>query len=109
MSESHAKYGYLPDGHPDLFKDMPLKNPNPKIGLTELCPDCKGHGYRNLRLDAYGKGKHFQQLCWCHGWGYLAPGKCVHKHSKHVAVRGRCYNEYECLDCGKHYFIDSSD
>ncbi len=46
------------------FKDIELKDqPDWLADHTVPCPKCKGHGYWNLTLDAYGPGKHFQSLC----------------------------------------------
>lgn len=100
---------YLPKGHPDEYKDIDLREPVPDMGLTEICPECNGHGKRNLTIDAYGPGKHFQQSCWCMGHGYRRPGECLHKRTKHVAIIGNCLNRYRCLDCGRLVEIDSSD
>lgn len=35
--------------------------------------------------------------------------KCRHFRAKHVAQLGRCYNRYECMDCGLRFEIDSGD
>jgi len=88
------------------------------------CPACKGYGGWNLRLDAYGKGRHFQCGCsQCNGWGYVAEGSpdhlCLHtmKELSYEEARkrginhyGRCYHVYECTKgCGTIRGYDSSD
>lgn len=35
--------------------------------------------------------------------------RCRHTNYRHVATLGRCYNRYECKDCGAQFEIDSGD
>jgi hypothetical protein len=48
-------------------------------------------------------GRKFQEL------KAEAEAKCSHRNSVHVKNLGRCYNQYQCKDCGATYNIDSSD
>jgi len=104
---------YMGPDHPDAYKDIePL--PRKARDWTKFkCPACKGRGRRNLELDAYGPGLHFQMTCsQCVGWGWVRSEKdsqCVHDfdHSKPVNI-GPCYNQYTCEKCGKKVNIDSS-
>lgn len=34
---------------------------------------------------------------------------CRHRNYRHVANLGRCYNQYQCNDCGVKFSIDSGD
>lgn len=38
-----------------------------------------------------------------------ALSKCRHYNHRHVANLGRCYNQYQCNDCGIKFEIDSGD
>lgn len=93
------------------FDDIPIQTmPYPSTEPLVTCPKCHGHGYWNLRLNAYGPGKHFQALCsQCMGWGRLtaADAACVHDWA--VTRTGRCLVESTCTKCGKGRVIDSSD
>ena len=35
--------------------------------------------------------------------------RCRHTNHRHIANLGRCYNRYECNDCGAQFEIDSGD
>ena len=35
--------------------------------------------------------------------------RCRHTNHRHIANLGRCYNRYECNDCGAKFEIDSGD
>lgn len=102
------------------------KKPDPTIEVPESeikypCPVCRCHGGWNLRLNAYGPGKHFQASCFqCSGWGWVTEKDrgCVHEFSelsqKECAERGiqhfgRCWHVYECSRCKRISAADSSD
>lgn len=113
---------YLPEDHPDRYKDIELLDPPPKDGLHIHCPVCEGHGSWNNRIDAYGEGKHFQSMCsQCWGWGWVAENSkdatCVHEMKEmtkawctenNVYHAGMCYHVQKCEKCGKISSYDSS-
>ena len=116
---------YLEPDDPNAFKDIEKKTPPVHYPVTDPveCPKCHGHGKWNLKLDAYGTGKHFQASCGqCNGWGYVQRGSkdetCIHEFRElsqdearkaGVAHYGMCWHVYECNHCGKHVAQDSSD
>jgi hypothetical protein len=120
-SHGHAAVpsNYLPDATD--FTDIPLKQPSGIGGLVHLCPKCRGRGRWNLRLDAYGPGKHFQCGCGqCNGWGFVAEPdlRCVHDYrelglpecrDKGLSHHGMCWHVLECTKCGRHVAYDSGD
>lgn len=101
---------YIKEG--TSFVGLPVKKkPAHSKELKHKCPACKGHGYWNLTIDAYGPGKHFNSMCRrCNGWGWLSKAdfKCEHKWGPAKNL-GRCYNEYTCEKCGIKNCVDSSD
>lgn len=120
---------YLTPEHPQAFFEFPAKElpgdryPEMAPYNTE-CPQCKGHGGWNLRLNAYKlpagyadtvenrhKYVHFQMHCnHCNGWGYVKPEDANHVHDwQHVKNLGRCLNLYKCSICQKEWEVDSSD
>lgn len=111
---------YLPDA--TNFDGLPkLERPSKDHNMPYQCPKCKGHGRWNLRLDAYGPGKHFQAHCGqCNGWGWVSEEDrdCVHKYEeisqaecreKGIMHWGRCWHAYQCGKCGRVTGRDSSD
>lgn len=116
---------YLTPAHPDAFKDMERKAPEPagsmlgryiakppveSVPVVE-CGQCRGYGGWNLALDAYGPGRHFRSSCNnCTGWGFVpeSQGSHVHDWDRGVTV-GRCLTRYTCRTCGKASNVDSSD
>lgn len=116
---------YLDTSSPDAFKDIEKKTPTNQYPVTDPveCPVCHGHGKWNLRIDAYGAGKHFQAHCsQCNGWGYVNKGsahaECVHEYKelsqqecndKGIRHYGMCWHVYECTKCGTTMAQDSSD
>lgn len=125
--ESKPRYLDIADEGATL--DMEKKQPEPKYGMTAECPVCKGFGGWHLRLNAYGKGKHFDCFCSnCMGWGHVSPKEADHAHefagmeeekaNEFRAVkgldpvrytRGNCCHNSICKICGQYRFIDSSD
>lgn len=100
---------FLPDA--TNFADITKKAP--AHDYTVECMKCHGYGYWNLRIDAYGPGKHFQAACGqCNGWGYVRPespdAKCLHDWGYPVTI-GRCLHEYTCKHCKITKVTDSSD
>lgn len=91
------------DGHTVVQNSSPLQ--------YKHCPKCAGHGRWNLRVDAYGPGRHFVGVCdHCSGWGLVDVNQtCVNHNWKHTANLGRCYNEYTCTHCGAVSRVDSGD
>lgn len=77
-----------------------------------VCPKCKGWGGHNLRLNAYGPGKHFKSSCdQCVGWGYVreSDSQCIHEWDYKTRVNvGNCLNIYTCVKCGQKRTVDSS-
>lgn len=102
------------------FTDIVKKEKNKyNCGNTE-CPKCHGYGGWNLRIDAYGKGKHFQCFCnQCWGYGYVKEedAKCIHDFKELTSEE--CINKglprlymhdhvIECTKCGRRRSYDSS-
>jgi hypothetical protein len=94
-----------------------------KYGMTILCPQCRGHGGWNLRVNAYSmhgrpdtpenrhRYSHFRAHCdQCGGYGYVRPDDADHIH-EWVRVKniGNCLNLYECKVCKRQREVDSSD
>lgn len=112
---------YLDYTSPNAFNDISKRTPQ-NSNVVE-CPVCHGFGMWNLRLDAYGPGKHFQCSCFqCNGWGYVErnskDASCIHEYreltqqesrDKGITHFGRCYHVYECKKCGNYTATDSSD
>ena len=81
-----------------------------------LCPLCKGHGMWNLKVDAYGKGRHFQRGCrQCNSWGWVDAGSldatCIHEVeevSRPANHRSGIHVEV-CKKCGRKSSYDTSD
>lgn len=115
---------YLEPTDDGAFEDFPIIDPLPaaESGMVHECPQCKGRGGWNLRLNAYPlhgkenspenrhKFSHFKAHCDnCHGYGYVFPMQANHIHKwKFVKNTGKCLNLYEC-ECGKKWEVDSSD
>jgi hypothetical protein len=114
---------YIEPTDNDAFVDFPEKAAPPEyMGLTVECPQCKGHGGWNLRLNEYrlhGKEdtpenrhlfSHFRAHCTqCQGYGYVTPDNADHIHKwKIVRNTGNCLNLYECEVCGRGWEVDSS-
>lgn len=115
---------YLPAG--TNFQDIPMLPKRSAYGedpgrLVE-CPLCKGHGSWNLRLNAYGPGKHFQGGCnQCYGWGWVAADSqnatCIHEYRpaterqlKALGITLYMHDHYYvCAKCNQGYLTDSSD
>lgn len=86
------------------------------------CPQCKGHGGWNLKINAYPLYKkrntkknrhlfsHFRASCdCCNGWGYVEKSlDHIHKWKKNRNL-GNCLNLYTCEICKEDWIIDSSD
>jgi len=116
---------YLERTDPDALVDYPPADPAKaaEIGMTELCPKCKGYGGWNLKLNAYPlhqyedppenrhKFSHFRAGCdHCIGWGYVRPEDADHIHEwKRVGSLGNCLHLDKCKICGKQWQVDSSD
>ena len=93
------------------FTDMSVKEKPDYPADAVLCPVCKGYGGSVLRVDAYGKGKHFQCFCsQCNGWGWVAAGgedaTCVHEWNEENI--GNCLHLWTCKKCGQKREVDSS-
>jgi len=124
-----CKPKYLPDA--TSFDDLPiLEEPSKRFpfpnsskeGNHVLCPKCKGHGYWNLQLNAYGPGRHFKCSCGqCNFWGWVDKGSldetCIHERveitPERTAEKGFHYwgifcHAYECKKCGSVVIHDSS-
>jgi hypothetical protein len=115
---------YLERTDPEALVDYPPADPiaAAEIGMTELCPKCKGYGGWNLRLNAYPlhqyedtpenrhKFSHFTASCdHCVGWGYVRPEDSDHVHEwKRIRSLGNCLHLDECQVCGKQWQVDSS-
>lgn len=116
---------YLTPTSPEAFVDftkheLPVKH---HPDWTVECPQCKGYGGWNLRLNAYPlrdmpdtaenrhRYSHFRAACsHCYGWGYVAPADADHVHDwQHVRNLGNCLNLYKCSVCNKLREVDSSD
>ncbi|MCI0461143.1 MAG: hypothetical protein L0Z62_29705 [Gemmataceae bacterium] len=114
-----AQLPYRPDATD--FTDIPLQQPPGIGGLVHVCPKCRGHGRWNLRLDAYGPGKHFQCGCGqCNGWGFVGESdwRCVHDYreltpaecgTRGIPHYGMCWHVLECVTCGRCLSYDSGD
>ena len=116
---------YLTPKSPDAFLDKVKKEIPTKYypQLTQECPQCHGYGGWNLKLNAYGEGKHFQCFCTqCNGWGYVDPfstdATCIHTtkeltqaecRKRGITHHGMCWHVTECIHCGKISAYDSSD
>jgi hypothetical protein len=112
---------YLPDCTD--FTNIPVLKKPSKYRKMVKCPKCKGHGHFNLRLNAYGPGKHFQGTCsQCCGCGWVDPKDaiCIHEwkeigreecRKRGVYHAGNCYHVYVCskLGCAAVMAQDSSD
>jgi hypothetical protein len=115
---------YLDPTDDGAFQDMSLK-PIPPDHFSQhpvRCPRCDGHGGWNLRLDAYGEGKHFQAGCFqCNGWGWVdahsKDATCVHDYQEvsysdclqqGIPHYGQCWHVYQCTKCGARNSCDSS-
>ncbi len=111
---------YMTVKHPDAFVDYPTHEDRRKtwakyysLDNAVPCPACKGRGGWNLKLNAYGEGKHFKAGCMqCTSWGLVKAGSddaaCIHEWDSGKNV-GRCLNNYTCKKCGHVRQIDSSD
>ena len=114
---------YLEPTDPGAFVDHERLNPEPSMGYTVECPQCKAHGGWNLKLNEYPlRGKentpenrklfsHFRASCsQCQGYGYVAPDNADHIHEwVFVKNTGNCLNLHECKICARKWEIDSSD
>lgn len=102
---------YLPKA--TNFDDMLIKR---LVGeRVTLCPLCQGHGGWNLRLNAYGLGKHFQAMCnQCWGWGHVGKedATCIHdfmEGERKGSGSGRMFeHKIKCRKCGRSRWYDSS-
>jgi hypothetical protein len=101
-----------------VFKDMQVK-PKKEYLSDRVCPRCQGHGQFNLRINAYGPGKHFKSLCGaCWGYGYLQKGQvCAHEwrdateeeiKKAHITLY-RCEHAWVCTKCSTTRVVSSSD
>ena len=111
---------YLTPGDEDAFLDFPGKLAR-REGYVE-CPQCKGHGGWNLRINAYKLHQHedtaenrhlhshFRCSCSnCWGHGCVPPEQtCVHEWERGRSV-GRCLTEWVCAKCAETRVVDSSD
>ena len=111
---------YLEPKDSGAFDDYPLMD---NIENQSVCPQCKGHGGWNLKLNTYPlhekentpenrhRYSHFRASCnTCFGYGYVKPEMADHIHNwTFVKNTGNCLNLYECKDCGQKWEIDSSD
>ena len=106
---------YLPDA--SNFDGIPVMDMSkyPEKNKFVPCPKCQGHGKWNLKLNAYGPGKHFQGACGqCWSWGFVAPGSldetCLHTF-KAIAPRDRfrCSHTIECTTCKRQISYSSDD
>lgn len=90
-----------------------------KKDVKYLCPVCNGYGGWNIRLDAYGPGKHFDAHCsQCNGWGWVNEADlCIHDmremsqeecKEKGIYHYGIFNHIYECRVCGHRHNYDSS-
>lgn len=115
---------YLKPTDPGAFDGLEKRLPEPaakmlgayskprvdNVNVVE-CAQCRGHGKWNLKLDAYGPGKHSRAHCNnCNGWGYVpeAQGSHVHEWGRGETI-GRCMTRYTCAGCGQVNDVDSSD
>ena len=116
---------YLKPGDEGSFKDREKMDPNSQYCRVKdpvECPVCQGYGGWNLKVDAYGEGKHFQCMCsQCWGWGYVNKGSvdetCIHEMEEKskkwcddngVYHAGNCYHVQKCTKCWKVSAYDSS-
>ncbi|NIN00473.1 MAG: hypothetical protein GTO24_21045 [candidate division Zixibacteria bacterium] len=104
------------------FTDMEVKDRDHAFGTDDLilCPLCHGHGGWNLKLNAYGEGRHFRSNCrQCNGWGWVKPedAECIHVfkelgveecRERGIAHWGMCFHVYECVNCDRITSADSS-
>jgi len=117
-------HDYLPDATD--FTDLPVLDvPSAKfpdmVGPWVHCPVCHGHGYWNLRLNAYGKPgdppaqRHFRAFCrQCWSWGWVktesTDSSCVHEFKEIAPDQPwRCWHTIKCTKCGETRSYDSSD
>jgi hypothetical protein len=113
------------------FQDLEVKDKSQfaktrGVAVTDVveCPLCHGYGGWNIRLDAYGPGRHFKAMCYqCSGWGWVdgntIDAYCVHQF-REIDHRGarklgmkvwgtrRTDHYYVCEGCGKTKYVDSS-
>lgn len=105
---------YLTPDDVDAFLDLEKQEPQPNYGMIHECPKCKGHGYWNLRINAYRGDtpaqRHFRACCSvCYGWGYTSnPNQCSHEWQWERNT-GKCLNQYRCTVCNAITEWDSSD
>lgn len=113
---SSATSEYLKPGDPGAFDGLTKQEPAPAQrmmggGAVVECAQCRGHGKWNLKLDAYGPGKHFRASCNnCTGWGYVSAkqGNHIHEWDRGETV-GNCLTRYTCAGCKEVWDVDSSD
>lgn len=104
---------YLEVTDPKAFLDIERRKADDyPYGEPVECPVCKGYGKWNLRIDAYGPGKHFRAGCGqCNGWGYVTKGSadesCKHEYKEMPSKRMFEHN-YKCTRCGALKTTDSS-
>jgi DnaJ-class molecular chaperone len=104
---------YLKPTDADAFADMEVKSPagwEEIWGKSAMCQKCKGHGGWNLKLDAFGPGKHFRASCDnCNGWGCVSAKQGAHVHEWD---RGQALSQhntrYICATCKRTWDVDSS-
>ena len=102
---------YIKPGELGSFDDIEvIKNPV-KMTSVKMCHICSGHGCWNLKLNAYGQGRHFQSICdHCQGYGWIDSNINCQRHNFVLKKNlGRCFNRYECSECGIIRDIDSGD
>lgn len=106
---------YLKPTDSNAFQDLRKLDSYPELGYTHECPTCKGHGYWNLRLNAYPRyenpaDRHFKSMCGtCNGYGYTeSPNPCAHDWANRETI-GRCLHRATCSKCGMTTIVDSSD
>ena len=116
---------YLEPTDPEAFVDHPVQDVAfaAQYGMPVECPQCKGHGGWNLKLNAYplhGKEdnahnrhlfSHFRASCsQCNGWGYVRHEDADHIHQWETVERlGNCLHLDRCKVCGREWQVDSSD
>jgi hypothetical protein len=119
-----AMHAYLEPTDADAFVDHPVQDMDDaaKCGMNILCPQCKGHGGWNLRLNAYPlhehadtpenrhRYSHFRAHCTqCQGYGYVTEDNADHIHEwVRIKTIGNCLNLHECRICKRQWEVDSS-
>ena len=107
--KSNIKEDYLAEGTCFIGMEKMKMSDFPSLyKFSKECPRCHAHGGWVLKLDAYGKGKHFKVSCGaCWGFGFIQESQCLHRweRSKNIAM---CLSEWSCIKCGQRREVDSS-